>query len=259
MNQQIGKQRWMISLGVAAAVAVTLVTTSRVFASPTNAPNQGFAAQTTNPLTNTITVSGFGQAYGKPNVATIQLGVEALNADASKAIAAANTTIAAVTAALTTAGVAEADIQTQNFNLFSTNPPPTEVNKAPDAIQHVYQAQITLTVKVRDITKTGSIIDASLKAGVNSIYGLNFGIDDTTSLESDARTKAIADARHRAQELAKALGVTLGDPVIIQEGLSNGPVPAASIASGKGGGESQVSGGQLSVEVNLQITFAISK
>lgn len=258
MNRFMNLKRWMVSLAMIALLSVAFVGTN-AYASQANATRNNVTAQTTNPLTNTITVSGFGQAYGKPNVATVQLGAEAFNADPSKALAAANDAIAKITKALLAAGVAEADIQTQNFNLYSTTPP-VEPGKATDPAQRVYQAQITLTVKVRDIAKTGAVIDAGIQGGVTNIYGLTFGIDDTAKLESEARTKAIENARNRAAELAKALGVKLGDPIIIQEGLSNGAVPIADIAYGKGGGAgAQVAEGQLSVGVNLTITFAISK
>jgi len=257
MSRFMDMKRWIASLATVAILGVAFVGTN-AYASQANSTRSNVTAQTTNPIANTITVSGFGQAYGKPNVATVQLGAEAFNADPSKALAAANDSIAKITKALIAAGVAEADIQTQNFNLYSTTPP-VEPGKAPDPAARTYQAQITLTVKVRDITKTGAVIDAGIQAGVTNIYGLNFGIDDTTKLESEARTKAIENARNRASELAKALGVKLGDPIIIEEGLNNGAVPIAEVAySGKGGG-AQVAEGQLSVGVNLTITFAISK
>jgi uncharacterized protein len=247
-------KRWITGIALIALMSVAFVQTSNAYAGT----NRNVSAQAADPIANTITVSGFGQAYGNPNIATIQMGVEAFNADPGKALAAANDAIAKVTQALIAAGVAQGDIQTQTFNLFSTTPP-VEPARTQDGTQRVYQAQIMLLVKVRDITKTGSTIDAGIQAGVTNIYGLNFGIDDTTKLESEARTKAIENARNRAAELAKILGVKLGDPIIIEEGLSNGALPVDAAYGGKGGGAAQVSEGTLSVSVNLKITFAISK
>jgi uncharacterized protein YggE len=249
-------KRLALQIGVVTILSGAILTTATAQAAsnPAAAP---LAAQAATPA-NTITVSGYGQANGKPNVATLQVGVETFDRDASKALVAANAAIARVTDAMIAAGVASTDIQTQNFNLFSTTPP-TDPGKAPNAADRLYQAQIMITVKVRDITKTGDVIDKGIQAGVTNIYGLNFTIDDTTKLESDARAKAIQDARRRAEELARILGVKLGDPLIIQEGISNGPTPLMDVRMAVPGGNGQISEGQLSVGVSVQITYAISK
>jgi uncharacterized protein len=139
---------------------------------------------------------------------------------------------------------------------------PSTGGDAPAATPRTYVAQINVSLKVRDITKVGAVIDAGVKAGANNIYGLSFGIDDQTKLEKDARVKAIENARTRAQELADALGVKLGDAIIIDESYGGGMFPPVMMGFGGGASDaaaSKVSEGQLNVGVTVRITFSISK
>jgi uncharacterized protein YggE len=220
-------------------------------------------------LTNTITVVGSGEASGKPDVAFIQLGVEVVDADPGKALSQANDVIAKVTKAVEDEGVAESDIQTRGFNVYPRDPAnqpmmaPSIPGTEPAMPQNVrsYQAQIAIFVKVKDISKAGPVIDAAVKAGANNVYNLSFGIDDPSKLEQQAREKAIANARQRAQQLADSLKVTLGDPVIVDESFGGGVAPLAynNTMQGMGGAATQINGGQLSVSVNLRITFSMAK
>src|SRR5206468_3993932 len=121
-------------------------------------------------------------------------------------------------------------------------------------------SQIAIFVRVKDISKAGSVIDAGIKAGANNIYNLSFGIDDPSKLEQQAREKAIANARARAQQLANSLNVTLGDPIIIDESFGGvRPLDFNTKLQGVGGAGSQINGGQLSVSVNLRVTFSMAK
>jgi uncharacterized protein YggE len=252
---------------VAFVTAFVLGTTLAVtYAKPQSAL---VAAQTqSGDLTNTITVVGSGEASGKPDVAHIQLGVEVVDADPGKALSQANDIIAKITKAVQDAGVAEADIQTRGFNLYPRDPAQPMMAPAVEGTQspvpqnaRSYQAQIAIFVRVKDISKAGTVIDAGIKAGANNVYNLTFGIDDPSKLEQQAREKAIANARERAQQLAKTLNVTLGDPIIVDESFGGGVTPLAynDNFKGIGGAATQISGGQLSISVNLRVTFSMAK
>lgn len=206
--------------------------------------------------TNSISVSGSGQASGTPDVAYINLGVDTIDPDVGQAVENANTEMAAIIVALTDAGVDPKDIQTTNFNVYPEDR--YDQNGQPTG-ERVYHVQNSLTVTVRDIANVGAVIEAGLGAGADSINGLNFGIDDTAALEQEARVNAIADARQRAQQLAEAFGVTLGDPIIISEVTNDfypPPLPLAARAD-MGGAGPQITPGQLQVSVQVNVTFAI--
>jgi uncharacterized protein YggE len=215
-------------------------------------------AATSQANEHTIVVSGQGQAFGTPDVANVSLGVSITNVDVGLGVTQANELMAAVTKALTGAGIDPKDIQTANFSVWQQQrvDPQTGDQTGPP----IYHIDSSLQVKVRDIAKTGQVIQTALDAGANSVNGLSFGIDDPKPLESQARTAAIDDARQRATDLANALGVKVGDPIQVSESTSGGPVPyalGADAAKGLGGGQVPISTGELSVSVQVDVTFQL--
>ncbi len=213
------------------------------------------SAQDTFPE-NTITVSGFGTAYGEPDVAYIELGVELVEADLAQAFASTAETMNAVIDALLGVGIAREDIQTTGVNIF----PEDRYDQTGTATSRVYRVRNTVRLTVRDISQVEQMISAGVNAGANTIYNLSFGIADTAALEQEARVQAVENARSRAEQLAGALGVNVGNAIIISEVMNNN-IP---YAEGFGGSvrmdvaqNQPVSAGQLSVGVQVQITFAI--
>ena len=210
------------------------------------------------PPTNTITVNGFGTAYGEPDVAYVELGVEQVEESLATAFTDTANTMNAIIEALVEAGIAREDIQTTGVNVFPEDrwDPQTGTSTG-----RVYRVRNTARVTVREIAQIESVITTAVEAGANTIYNLNFGIADPTQLEQDARVNAVEDARTRAERLAEALGVTVGEPVIISEVLQGGGIPFARFEGMGGAGmdlaSQPVSPGQLSVNVQVQITFAI--
>ena len=80
-----------------------------------------------------------------------------------------------------------------------------------------YRASNRVTIRLRDVTKVASVIDVLVGAGANEIGGINFMVSQASKLLDEAREKAIADARRKAEIYAKAAGVTLGEPLAISE------------------------------------------
>lgn len=207
----------------------------------------------------TITVTGSGEVFGKPDVAYITLGVDEADKDASKAIDTANSTLTAIVKALTDAGVKEEDIQTTSYNIYPEDK--TDPQTGQPTGERVFHVNLAVTVTIRDITKVGAVIQAGLGAGANSINSLSFGINDVKGLEADARKAAVADAADRAKQLADAAGVTLGEPVSISETIGNVPVPMFNRAADSfamGGAAPQINAGQLSVSISVDISYSIS-
>lgn len=208
---------------------------------------------------NTITVVGYGEAIGAPDIAQIELGIDVTNADVGEAISQNNERMSALTEALTGAGVAAEDIQTTGFNVW---PEDRYDPQGQPTGERVYHVQNVVRVKVRDLTKLGGVIEAALDAGANQVYGLSFTIDDPTELENAAREDAVADARARAEKLAEALGMRVGKAIIVNEGgFGGGPVyyPVDRVGGGGAGGEGvpPISGGQLTITSSVTITFEL--
>lgn len=245
------KRHWKtLSLMALTMLVVLAVAVSPALAAPAN--QQGGYLPT-----NSITVSGSGQATGVPDVAYVNLGVDTLNASISEAVSQANATMEALIAAIQATGVAAEDIQTISFNVYPEDRFDPQTGSSTG--ERVYRVNNTLNVTVRDIAKVSDVIQAGLTAGATSVNGLSFGIDDTSVLEQEARVKAIENARQRAQNLADALGVTLGAPIIVNEALGNPGLPMYDMAVGLGGAGPQITPGQLNVNVSIAVTFAIGQ
>src|SRR6267378_2232799 len=95
---------------------------------------------------------------------------------------------------------------------LSLQPQSAPNRSGPSAIAG-YRASNRVTIRVRDVTKVASVIDTLVGAGANEIGGINFVVSQASKLLDEARERAVADARRKAEIYAKAAGVTLGAPL----------------------------------------------
>lgn len=220
----------------------------------------GFGAGGQNYPTNQISVTGSGEAYGKPDVAYIDLGIDVTNPSVGPALDQANQVMGSVQEAIKGAGIAEEDIQTTSFNVFPEERFDPQTGQPTG--ERVFHVQNIVRITVRDVSKVGSVIDAGTEAGANTVHNVSFGILETEELAAEARTKAVADAKKRAQQLADELGVKLGGATIINETYGSVPVYQPSFATKETaaglGGAAPVSSGQLVVSVQVNVTFNLT-
>ena len=213
---------------------------------------------TTAPM-NTLTVTGSGTAYAAPDVAYVELGVQTTDPDLATAFSQTGQKISAVLDALQGLGIDAKNIQTSGVNVNPQDQYDPQTGKSTG--KQVYQVSNTVQVTVLDVTKVESVLTSAIGAGANTIYNLNFGIQDSSALEQQARAQAVANAQDRANQLATALNVTLGAPVIVTETpqSSSQPLPAVrGVAMATSQSSQPVSSGQISVTVAVQVTFGIS-
>ncbi len=205
---------------------------------------------------NTIQVVGVGQAKGTPDIASIQMGINLVDSNLEAVIETGNQSIEMVTDALVAAGIERRDIRTTNYGIW-----PEDVYDRLTGEQtgeRRYHADLTLEVTIRDIERMGEFIQVGLDAGVNNIYGINFGLDERTQLETEARAAAIVEAQMRAEELASGLGLNVGEPLSISEGVLGTPVGVGFAADGLGGGGgAPISPGQSTVSVQVTVVFEL--
>ena len=220
----------IVLLGLTLSACGTPATAAPALAAPVIAP-----AATAQPPQRTINVSGTGQVTIKPDIAYINIGVHTENASATDAVTQNNTNTQAVLDALKAAGVAADDLQTTNFNIYPNNV------TSPDGktTSTTYVVDNSVSVKVRDLTKLGAVLDASVKAGANNVNSIQFDVADKTAALSQARLAAVADAKKQADELTKATGVSLDvvqsisyydttAPVTVQYAKADFAAPAAA-------------------------------
>ncbi len=204
------------------------------------------AAQSTPPK-RSLTVVGQGRASGKPDLAQASLGVETYAATVAEAMQQNSTKMEAVLAKLKELGIAEKDIQTANFSINLERQGPQDSGQ--------YRVSNMVQVKIRDLTKVGAVLDAGVQAGVNQVWGVSFALEDQAALETEARAKAMEDARSRAEALAKLTSVQLGQVLTIQEGSSSWPIYGG--AFGKGADAGPVSPGEVELSFQVQVSYAI--
>jgi len=213
------------------------------------------------PPRESISVTGFGEATGAPDMATVQLGVSVTADTITAAIDLSNQTVEQVRQAVLGRGIPETDMQTINFNVWPEDKYDPQTGQATG--ERTYHVDSTLQVKVRDIAQVSQIIQTGLDAGANNIWGLTYGIDNSAALEAEARAKALQDAADRAQQLAEALGLTLGEPVMVSE-LVGGLSPifgaeAAMLRGAAGGGGPPLSPGELTVRIQVDVMYAVGE
>jgi uncharacterized protein YggE len=212
------------------------------------------AAQTTAVSPNrSITVVGNGEAVGTPDQAQVQIGVESLAPTVAEATAANNTLLTAVLAAIKAQNVAAADIQTTNYSLWA------EQNTDANGVTTVtgYHVSNQVNVTIRNIDTVDKIIGAATAAGANNIYGVTFTVADPSTLEEQARQEAITDAQNRATDLASLNAVTLGDVLVISEVMGTPGIQPLGIGGGSNFAAPTISPGQLTFQVQIQVTYAI--
>ena len=204
-------------------------------------------------VTRTVTVTGSGKVYLTPDIAYITIGVHTEGENAAEAVASNNAQAQEVIDALLAQGIAERDIQTTNFSIYPQQEYDTE-GKPTGKIKYIVDNSVFVTV--RDITNVGDVLDAAVQAGANTISGIQFDVEDKTAALSEARKAAVNDAGVKAEELASAAGVTLGEVQTISEYTSGGPQPMYDMRAAAPMAEAAsvpIQTGQmlLTVEVNM--------
>ncbi len=177
----------------------------------------------------TISVSGTGKISAVPDIAEIQVGVSTQAPTAQAALAANNESMSRLHAILKEHGVAAKDVQTTRIQVapqYSQPPRPRPGDAQTEFIPRVvgYRVDNSVQVTARQIAKLGPLLDALVEAGANQVHGISFRIEHAEKLLDEARRKAMADAKRKAEILAGEAGVVLGPPVTISEG-GEGPSP----------------------------------
>jgi uncharacterized protein YggE len=227
--------------------------------------------------TNTITVSGHGEAVAVPDIATFSFSVVSQKATVAAAQTEATAKINAITDYLVAAGIDKKDIQTSDYSVSpqyeysqSVCPavaPGSTAIYCPPGKQTLkgYEVRQTTSIKVRDTAKAGDLLSGVGDKGATEVSGLNFTFDKPEGVQDEARDKAIANAKAKADVLAKSLGVTLVRVVSYNENGGGYPTPmyyAKDVAMGSGATNQAsvpptISTGQNKVTSDVSVTYEI--
>lgn len=219
-------------------------------------------AEDNAPREATITVSGNGEARATPDTAIVTLAVTKQEKTARESLDANNTAMSAVLDALKADGIEARDLQTSGFTIqpvydYSQN---NDGSQKPPVLVG-YQTTNSLTIRLRDLSKAGALIDKSVTLGINQGGDIRFVNEDTAAILKDARAKAMKDAIAKAKELTAAAGVDVGRIVDISETVSN-PMPMPMMAMAEKADAPRavpMAPGENSYNVSVNVTFAIKQ
>ncbi|WP_298674467.1 SIMPL domain-containing protein [uncultured Sphingomonas sp.] len=234
--------RFLITLAAASAVAAT--------AAPA-------LADTAIPDGTTLDVTATGKIVRTPDIATIRAGVVTQAPTAAAALSENAARMARVIQSLKGAGIAERDIMTSNVGLSPQYR--YQQNEAP--VITGYQANNNVSVKFRDIAKSGAALDALVKAGANQIDGPSMSVSKPESALDEARGEAVRIARARAELYAKAAGLRVVRIISINENGENEgniprPVMYARVAAAPAA-DSQIMAGETDLSVTVAVRFLL--
>lgn len=219
---------------------------------------------------NLFTIDGTGSASAVPTAATVTIGITKISTTVQDGQRQVNTVANQLTADFLKLGINKTDIKTTNYFVNpvpskGTYPMETYPNggtgsniitlpiRTPLAGDN-YQVTENLVVKTNTTELANKVIDISTKDGVNVIGGIQFTFSDNeqSKLEDEARTKAISDAKRKAEKIAQESGLRLGKLVNVTE---NNPQPVfnsfAKTAVAPSSTNLQPGQNQVTVNVNL--------
>lgn len=201
----------------------------------------------TSGSSDVFSMTGEGRVTIKPDVAVVNLGVEAEDKTVKEAQDKINQVMKAVTGEVKKIGIKEEDIKTENYNIYPTYderrlilekeknrpipPEPLTTGPVDNAVSIVsppiiepnkskitgYRASTNISVKIKDTEKVNEVIDRASANGANQIGGVSFDVEDRSKAENEARIKAVEEARKKALEASKTAGIKLGKVVNYSE------------------------------------------
>ena len=211
-----------------------------------------------------ILVSGQGSTDIGADMAVLTLTVTRDAETARAALDANSAAMSDVLAAMRSEGIKDRDLQTSGFSIqpryfYPPNKPST--NHQPPRIVG-YTVRNSLTVRIRDISALGEILDTSVTLGVNEGGNIMFTNDDPSSAITQARIMAVKDATAKAKTLAEAAGVKVGKLLEMSE-QTHSPRPMQMVRAERSMAMSAdsvpVAAGENTYKVTVNMSFAIDQ
>lgn len=236
-------------------VRTGLLVASAVMLAPNAAAAQDLRVASVPVEGTVLEVVAEGASTRVPDLAVIQAGVITQATTASDAMRQNSARMARVLAALRSAGIAERDVQTSRLAL---NPQYRYENNQPPILTG-YQAANQVSVRFRDIAKTGAILDTLVREGANDISGPNLTLNAPEAAMDEARTDAVAKARARATIYAKAAGLRVDRILTISEAQMAMPVPmpVSFRAKAEAASDTAIVAGETRVALSVSVRFLL--
>ncbi len=211
----------------------------------------------------TISVSATGTMAVVPDMATVRLGVVREAKTARQALDANSQAMTAVLASMKDAGVEDKDLQTSSFNIqpryIYPRPQKSGEQKQPTIVG--YMVSNALTIRVRDLSRLGTILDEAVTLGVNSDGNISFASSTPEVVLEQARKKAVTQAVAKAKTLTEAANVGLGRILSINENGARAPRPRAlqRTAAFKEDAAVPIASGESSYSITVNMTWELAQ
>jgi uncharacterized protein YggE len=201
-------------------------------------------------------VVGTGEVQAKPDTAQINVGVVTEGPTAAEALRSNNQAMAQLLETLKQQGIEERHIQTSTFSISPKYQFRPEDGQPPEIVGYTVTNQVHVTV--RDLSSLGTVLDNVVRAGANQIHGISFSVHDPQQQMDEARRKAVAEARRKAELYADAAGVKLGRPLLIEEGQAGGgPEPFYRPRMAAAEMAVPIATGEQTISAVITVTYAI--
>jgi len=208
----------------------------------------------------TIVVTGSGDVSAAPDRAVVNLGAVAEAKQAIEAQKQLNQIMQRVVKDIKALGIADEKIRTDRLSLYPVySNPGRKTDQEPEAPRIVgYRAATTVQVQVDDLERVGSVIDAGITAGANQLANLSFELRDDGKYRQQALKLAAQEARVKADAIAAAMNLQLGEVVEIREEGARMPYSSERKYAAPASGGTPIQPGQIEVSAGVNIRFKLN-
>jgi len=208
----------------------------------------------------TIVVTGSGDVSAAPDRAAVNLGAVVEAKQAMEAQKQLNQIMQRVVKDIKALGIADEKIRTDRLSLYPVySNPGRKTDQEPEAPRIVgYRAANTVRVQVDDLERVGSVIDAGITAGANQLASLSFELRDDGKYRQEALKLAAQEARVKAEAIAAAMSLQLGEIVEIREEGTRMPYPTERKYASPASAGTPIQPGQIEVSAGVSIRFKLN-
>lgn len=250
--------RKISAIGLASALLAATALTTTTASAQSGQLSPGPASVQMIQSQPSLTLAATGEVRVAPDMAIVTFAVVTEAVTAREAMALNANSMTTVFSALRRASIDERHIQTSGLNLQAQFD--YVENQSPRL--RGYQVSNRVTVRVMDLTRVGSTVDAVVAAGVNQIEGVSFGLKDPLAAENEARQLAVRALQAKARLYAESLDVSLGGIRSLSESVGytpQPPMPMYALRSRAMAEATPVAGGELSVRIDVTGIYDIAQ
>jgi uncharacterized protein YggE len=204
-----------------------------------------------------VTVTGYAESKEKNQIANFSAGVNSVKDNKEEAVKEVNDKINVITQSMKDFGIDSADIQTQSMSVYQRQESYYD-NGVQKSKPGQWDVNSTISVTLRDIERASALADLLTMGGATNVYGPNFQLDTSVKAEDSLMADAIADAKVKAEAMAKASGTSLNQVISVVEGSGGGVVyPMYARADGLGGGGAALEPGSTKISKTVTVVWSL--